>query len=104
MGGSSSSVYDLDDLEYELNRNYSYKGNVDFKIEVGGTKSRIYLDIDAYDDDLDDLTTSQIRSYLEEIYDFIMEEMDPTSIEGTISDLYDEYDFDFNSSGDARLY
>lgn len=104
MGGTSSSIFDLEDLEDELNSDYYYKGNVDFSIEVRGTTSKIILDIDAYNDDLDDLDEYKIKSYLEEIYRFIMNELNPSSIEGTIYDAFDYYEFDFNSSGRANLY
>lgn len=105
MGKSSgSSDYTLSDLEYDLNKSYYYKGDVDFDIDVSGTTTKVVLYIDAINDDLDDLTTGQIEDYLEDIYDFIMDELDPSSIKGTIRDNYDRYDFDFNTSGAVNLY
>ncbi|MGB4500715.1 MAG: stalk domain-containing protein [Natronincolaceae bacterium] len=99
---------DLDDLEYYLNRNYdsyySYYGYVYFDIELYGDKNDIRVYITNKNDDLDDLTASEIRDYLKEIYSEIIWEFPNAYVDGYIKDYYTRYDFEFDYWGYLDLW
>lgn len=99
----NSNTYDLEDLEDELNDvYYKYKG-VYFDIFLSGDKYDIIVDIDAFNDDIDELSTSDIKKYLENICDEIFYYYPDADIEGYIGDYYESYYFYVDYSGKIVL-
>lgn len=86
--------YDLDDLEDFLNDEYDEYRNIEFDITLGGDEDEIeveiYVDFDDYDDEWDDLTNTQIKSYLQNIVNDIEDEFEDAEIEGFIENDDDE--------------
>ncbi len=100
---SSKQTYDIDDLEDYLNKNYDYYEGVYFDIALSGSKSQIRVYATAGRDYLDDLYTSEIKSYLKELYSEISYEYPDADIYGYIEDTYSSYYFEFDSRGNVYL-
>lgn len=95
---------DLEDLEDYLNDNHYRYNGIYFEIQLTGDEDDIRVYITADDDDLDYLKSSQIKDYLEILYDEITYDFPYAEIDGYIEDDYTEYYFDFDSKGNAYLY
>ncbi len=95
-----SRKYDMDDLEDDLNDDYDEYEDIEFKITLSGNKDkitvRIDVDLDDFEDEWDDLKSSDIRSYLQDICDDILDVFDDADIEG--------YFRDSSSSGSKKYY
>lgn len=104
MGGTRSSIDDLDDLEDELNDRFYKVDGYNATIDVYGDEDDIELDVDIVISDLYDIDWDDLEDYLEEIYEFIDYELEPYSIEGTLYDNQGSYSkFNYNSSGYVRF-
>ncbi|MFM1652581.1 stalk domain-containing protein [Brevibacillus sp. B_LB10_24] len=96
---------ELADLEDDLNYDYGdYKG-LDWKISLSGDEDDIDVDIeidlDEYEDDYNDLSTSEKERLVENICKDIWDKFKDADIRGSIIDSYgDDELHDFN--GDAR--
>ncbi|MBB6215613.1 hypothetical protein HNQ80_001702 [Anaerosolibacter carboniphilus] len=107
---SSSKSGDLDDLEDQLNDDYGKYEDIKFKITLDGDEDdievEIYVDLDDYEDEWEDLSTSDVRSYLQDIVDDILDEFEDADIEGFIEDE-DSGDtlveFTVDSDGDVEV-
>lgn len=80
---------DISDLEDELNYDYkNYFTGIRLSVELDGDKKDIVyevrIDYNAYGDEWDDLTDSQIRNFMSEIYDDIEDEFPGADIEGYV--------------------
>ena len=101
----SSSIADLEDL---LNDEFaSYKG-IKFKIALSGDKYdvtvKITVDLDRYQSKWDDLTSSNKKSYLQDIVDEILDEYEDADVEGTIkSGSKQLVSFTVSSSGKINM-
>ncbi|HZX20817.1 MAG TPA: stalk domain-containing protein [Clostridia bacterium] len=112
---SGSDGYDdLDDLEDYLNNSskynkcYGYYGKyVYFDIELYEDKDgdiEVYITVTSPKDGLDYLKENEIKEYLGKLYDEIIDGFKYADIYGYIEDDYTDYEFDFDSNGNARLY
>lgn len=99
-GSNTSSISQMEDY---LNRNHYKHKSVEFDIQLSGNKDkiRVYLVADRYG--LDYLTTSEIKAYLEKIYDEINYDFPDAIVEGSIEDSYTIHYFDFDSRGNVYL-
>lgn len=82
----------LSDLEDDLNDDYSEYKNIEFDIQLNGDEDdievQIHVDLDDFEDEWDDLTTSNLKSYLQNIIDDILDAFEDADIEGYIKDDY----------------
>ena len=92
--GLKTQKGDIKDLESYLNREYrSYEG-IKFDIDLYENKKdievSIYVDLDRYEDEWDDLyrRTSRIEKYLQNIVDDILDDYKNVDIEGSRMDSY----------------
>jgi hypothetical protein len=112
LEGKSSSTTDMEDLEDDLNYYYDeYKG-VDFDITLSGTKSKITVKIEfSLKKDRtawNKLTTNNIKSYLQDICDDILDEYPKANINGYFKDNSGTtsskmYQFSTTSRGEVLL-
>lgn len=99
---SSSSSYDLSDLESDLNYYYDRYESVNFDIKLSGNKDsiRVYVEVDEYD--WSRLSKSDRESYLEKLYDDINYEYPYAEVYGYVDDYRTGREinyFDFDSKG-----
>ncbi|MDF2545634.1 MAG: copper amine oxidase domain protein [Anaerosolibacter sp.] len=101
---------DIDDLENQLNDDYEEYEDIDFKIYLNGDEDdievEIYVDLHDFDDEWDALTSSDIKYYLQDIVDDIVDEFEDADIEGYIEDEDSGdtlVDFSVDSDGDVTL-
>lgn len=85
-----SSELDIDDLEDQLNDDYDEYEDIEFEITLSGDEDeitvRIDFDLDDFEDEWDDLSTSDIKDYLQDICDDILDVFDDADIEGYFKD------------------
>lgn len=87
----ATKVMDLDDMEDYLNDEYGYSNKIEYDIDLSGTKDkmqvRIYVDLYDYSTKWDALTSTQKKTYLQDIVDDILEEYEDATITGFIEDI-----------------
>ena len=106
-----STSSDLADLEDELNDDYyNYFSGIKLSIELEGDEDDIefyvYINLDKYEDEWEDLTDNQVKTFMGYIYDDIQDEFDEASITGYVidSDSDDELaEYYRTSSGSVRF-
>ncbi|MFZ5966098.1 MAG: stalk domain-containing protein [Bacillota bacterium] len=99
---------DLGDVEDDLEDEYSEYEDIEFTIYLDGDEDdievEIYVDLDEYESEWDDLSSSDIKSYLQDIIDDILDAFEDADIEGFIKDSYSKdvlVDFYGDSDGDV---
>jgi hypothetical protein len=103
--------YDLDNLEDELDDDYfNYFNDIELSIKLEGDEDditfNVYIDYDEYEAEWDDLSSSQIRTFMSCIYDDIKNEFKYADIEGYVYDSGDDSKlarYYRTSSGYSRL-
>ena len=86
----ATKVMDIDDMEEYLNDEYGYSNKIQYDIDLSGTKDkmqvRIYVDLYDYSTKWSALTSTQKKTYLQNIVDDILEEYEDATITGFIED------------------
>jgi uncharacterized protein YneR len=87
---SKKDSIDMDDLENDLNNDYGEYEDIEFEISLSGDEDdiqvKIYVDLDDYEDEWDDLTSSKKKDFLQDICDDILDVYPDADIEGYIKD------------------
>jgi hypothetical protein len=108
---NSSSTADIDDLEDELDDDYyDYFDDIVLSIELEEDDDDItfYVNINynTYGDEWDDLSDSQIKTFMAKIYNDIEDEFENSYIEGYVYDTYNKKNlakYYKNSSGTVKF-
>lgn len=86
----AKSTASLDDLEDQLNDDYEDWNDLEFDISLSGKSSdikvEIEIDLDEYEDEWDKLSSSKIKSFINNIADDIWDEYEDAEISGEIID------------------
>ncbi len=106
---NESDDYDLDDIRDYLLDDYDDLEDVNIDdIELDGdedyVKVEIIVDLDDYEDEWEDLSTRDIRDWLDDLVDYIQDKItDDTVVDGMIYSADDEDLVEFYKKGDNRL-
>lgn len=88
---ASDDLMDIDDLEDQLNKDHDEYKDVEFDITLSGDEDDVTVtvdvDLDDFEDEWDDLTTSNKTSYLQGICDDILDAYEDADISGKIRDV-----------------
>ncbi|WP_094549576.1 copper amine oxidase N-terminal domain-containing protein [Petroclostridium xylanilyticum] len=112
LEGRQTSSYrlDIDDLEDELNDDYSEYEDIKFNISLSGDEDditvRIYIDMSKYGDEWRRLTTGDKKEFLQDICDVIKDEYPDADIDGYIKSSSGSstlLSFSTSSNGTVRL-
>ncbi|MCQ4923066.1 copper amine oxidase N-terminal domain-containing protein [Tissierella carlieri] len=95
--GSNGRVYDLDDMERELDYSYGRYDSIDFDFSLSGSESSIRVNVKVNSNDW--YRYSYKEEFLEKVYDEINYYFPSAEIYGYIDDYY----FDFDSRGYVNL-
>lgn len=99
---------DMEDLEDDLNDDYDEYEDIEFEITLSGDEDEITViievDLDDFGDEWDDLTSSDIKSYLQDICDDILDVFEDAEIDGYFRDSSSSskkkyYEFTTSSKG-----
>ncbi|TJX12923.1 hypothetical protein E9840_11540 [Tissierella creatinini] len=86
----AESEMDLDEMEDFLNEEYEEYKNVEFSIRLKGDEDdvdiQISVDLDDFYEEWDNLSTTQIKSYISSIVNDYLDEFDDADVEGFIED------------------
>jgi hypothetical protein len=105
-----NKVMDIDDLEDQLNDDYDDYEDIEWNFSLKGDEEdvtvRIDIDLDDFDDEWDDLSKSDIKDFLQDVCDDILEEFEDADISGVIRDSSAKKElvsFTVNSKGVVKV-
>ncbi len=100
---SSSSSMTVAKLEDQLNDDYEDYQSTDSVIDLSGDEDDLYLEITVDRDGWSDLSSSQQRSYVQDIVDDILDEYEDADISGEVYDSTRLATINVSSSGTVSL-
>lgn len=100
---SSSSSITVAKLEDQLNDDYEDYQSTDSVIDLSGDEDDLYLEITVDKDVWNDLSSSQQRSYVQDIVDDILDEYEDADISGEVYDSTRLVTISVSSSGTVSL-